>query len=592
MLPVTHRPVSVPETARESGAKDLETDRRPATGGERPHDGDGRCLALVGLAGITVASIGARYWGLLYGLPYSYYPDESSVVGDALRMAVIGDPRPAQFLWPTLWIYILALVLKLGTAVGLPPAWLSPLGDPSASNSLYVYGVARATTALTGVLTIPALYAVAVQLFALLRVPGFRWLALLPAGFLALSPLHVQHSHVTSPDVPTTFFLVLSVYAAIRILATGTSRWYLLAGLMLGVAAGIKYPSALFAVGVVAAHLGRSGLSWRRPLDLVLVCLAWRLWLAGTVTLLVFFVTSPYILIDWQRFIYDFSEQAERHLRSGPVGEVGLTGAHARWLYVPLAMQWGLDTPVALLGLAGVAVTVGLALRRSPQASLVRWLLVVLLIFPLMHAYFTLSWQHRYARYVLSLIPFCCLLAGLGLYGVYRLLTRQLSQQAASRTVAAVGIAAMLWQADGVVRYDLFLTRTDTRTIAAQWMEVNLPPGEEVIVEWYGPPYRHVRQAGFDLSDRPLDRYLGRTPRFIAVSSFTYDRWMRSPERYARRAAFYTGLHDRATLLYEIRPHPELPYDPVQEGWDGWHGLPLTDDVRPGPVIRLYQVSP
>jgi hypothetical protein len=150
----------------------------------------------------------------------------------------------------------------------------------------------------------------------------------------------------------------------------------------------------------------------------------------------------------------------------------------------------------------------------------------------------------------------------------------------------------MVWQADGVVRYDLLLTRTDTRTIAARWLEGHLPPGEQVMVEWYGPPYGDVRQMGFDLSDRPLDRYLGRSPRFVVTSSFSYDRWLRNPEQFGRRVAFYAALHEQTPLLFEVRPWPELAYDPVQEGWDGWHGLPLDGDARPGPALRVHQLTP
>lgn len=126
----------------------------------------------------------------------------------------------------------------------------------------------------------------------------------------------------------------------------------------------------------------------------------------------------------------------------------------------------------------------------------------------------------------------------LGLAEVWRLLAGKIPSSRAAVIVAFIGVTAMLSQADGVVRYDLLLTRQDTRTITAQWLDANLPPGEQVIVEWYGPLYRNVSQAGCDLSDRP---------------------------------------------------HPELEYDPIQ---DGWHGIPLSNAVRPGPVLRVYQVSP
>ena len=54
--------------------------------------------------------------------------------------------------------------------------------------------------------------------------------------------------------------------------------------------------------------------------------------------------------------------------------------------------------------------------------------------------------------------------------------------------------------------------------------------------------------------------------------------------------AFYNALDAQGTLLYTITPRPRLAYDPVQEGWDGWHDIPLDADARPGPLLRLYEL--
>jgi 4-amino-4-deoxy-L-arabinose transferase-like glycosyltransferase len=547
---------------------------------------------LLGLAAVILIAFVARFWGLLYGLPHSYYPDESSVVGDALKMATTGDPRPSQFLWPTFWIYVVAISLRVGLLASWLPGGIWPLGTAALDNMTYVYGVSRTVTALAGVLTVLGLYAVGARWLERLGLPTPRLYALLGAGFLALSPLHIQHSHVTSPDVPTTAFVVLAAWLVLRLLDSGTPIWYLLGGVAIGLASAAKYPSAMFAAALVVAHLARAGLSLRRPWTPLLALFDLRLWAAGLVTVAVFFATSPYILLDWQHFQADFVSQANRVLQRGPVGEVGVTGPFAPILYVPLAMAWGLDTPVALLALVGLAAAGWLAFRRGPGADTTRWALLTLLVFPILLYVFSWSWQHRFARYLVPLVPFGCLLAALGLAGLVGLLSRARPTLPASLIAVALGVGAMLYQADGVIRYDLLLTRPDTRTLTARWLEQNLPPGEQVMVEWYGPPYGNVRQMGFDLSDRPLDRYLGRTPRYVVTSSFSYDRWLRDPAQFGRRVAFYTTLHQQTPLLFEIRPWPELAYDPVQEGWDGWHGLPLDASARPGPVLRVHQLTP
>jgi hypothetical protein len=340
------------------------------------------------------------------------------------------------------------------------------------------------------------------------------------------------------------------------------------------------------------AHVGRvaRGLEGRlaaRLLRIVAALFDWRLWLAGALTIAAFCLTSPYILIDWRRFQDDFLPQLNRALQTGSVGGIGLSGPWAWLLYAPSVVGWGVDVPVALLTAAGLLAAVwigGRSVRSRPDAV---WAVAVVLVFPLLLWAFSLSWQQRFARYLLAIIPFACILAGLGLAGVASVLPAR-----APRGIVVGGLAALalLWQADGVARYDLLLTREDTRTTAARWMDANLPPGEQVLVEWYGPPYGNVRQMGFDLSDRPLDRYLGRSPRFVVTSSFSYDRWLRNPEQSPRRVAFYRSLDERAARLYEITPWPVFAYDPVQEGWDGWHGIPFDRSARPGPVLRVYRL--
>lgn len=581
--PVTPTPAADPDAASNCRAG-AASDRR----------GRLRLGEIALLLGVLVIAVAARFWGLQYGLPHAYYPDESSVVGEALRMATTADLRPTQFLWPTLWIYVVAASLKVGLPILALLGEAGPLGRPALDNMTYVYGVARTVTALAGVLTVFGVYGVTARWLRLLRVPNSGIYGVAAAGFLALGPVHVQHSHVTSPDVPTTALLVLCAWLALRIFESGATVWYLAAGVSLGLASAVKYPSAMFAVAIVVAHLthlARSGGSWRRPFRFVLALLDWRLWLAGAITVAAFFLTSPYILIDWHRFQQDFLPQADRALNSGSVGGIGLSGPFAAWLYAPLVIGWGIDLPAALLSGIGIVAGIGLVVRSARRDPSLAWAGAVMLVFPVLLIVFSWSWQQRFARYLLPLVPFACILAGLGLATLTSIVASLLRRPAARVPVAlAVTAVTLLWQADGVVRYDTLLTRTDTRTTTARWMEANLPSGEPVMVEWYGPPYGSVRQMGFDLSDRALDRYIGRGPRFVATSSFTYDRWLRDPERFGRRVAFYAALDEQATLLYEIEPRPRLAYDPVQEGWDGWHGIPLDAAARPGPVLRLYEL--
>jgi len=123
-------------------------------------------------------------------------------------------------------------------------------------------------------------------------------------------------------------------------------------------------------------------------------------------------------------------------------------------------------------------------------------------------------------------------------------------------------------------------------------MAANLPPGATVVTEWYGPPYPGIRQMGSDLAGRSIEQYRRRGIRYAATSSFMHDRWTRNPDQYPERADFYRSLDERATLLFAVEPRPTYPYDSVESSWQGWHGIPLDSEARPGPHIRVYQLAP
>jgi mannosyltransferase len=69
----------------------------------------------------------------------------------------------------------------------------------------------RAFSALWSVLTVPVVYAIG-------KVVGGRWLGLLAAGILAISPLHIEYAHQTRMYSMATFFAAAAVLCLLRLL--------------------------------------------------------------------------------------------------------------------------------------------------------------------------------------------------------------------------------------------------------------------------------------------------------------------------------------------------------------------------------------
>ena len=70
---------------------------------------------------------------------------------------------------------------------------------------------------------------------------------------LALCPQNIWDSHVAVTDVLMTLWIMLTLFAAIKIIEKGRKRDYIIAGLFLGIAIGSKYTAAIAFISIVTA---------------------------------------------------------------------------------------------------------------------------------------------------------------------------------------------------------------------------------------------------------------------------------------------------------------------------------------------------
>ncbi|HZG65556.1 MAG TPA: hypothetical protein VEZ12_02375, partial [Herpetosiphonaceae bacterium] len=85
-------------------------------------------VVLLGMVALPALAFGLRIWGVAWSLPYVDHPDEPAVMNVVLRI-VEGRPDPDFFFYPSLILYLQALVVKAhlwwGTQTGLYPAGLA-----------------------------------------------------------------------------------------------------------------------------------------------------------------------------------------------------------------------------------------------------------------------------------------------------------------------------------------------------------------------------------------------------------------------------------------------------------------------------------
>lgn len=420
---------------------------------------------------ILAVAAAARLWYLDAGIPHAVGIDEPQIVDRALRILRTGDWNPHVFDYPTLVIYLHAMVAIARFLWGaLQGEWASL----DAYTIAAVYSAGRVVAAAIGVGTVWLTYRTGRELSS-------RRVALLAAAQVAVRPMHVRESHFILTDVPATALTTLTVWLALRAARLGTSRAYAWAGAACGLAAAAKYTGGIALLAVVAAWAlhERSSPDRLRKLGVIIGAAA-----TG------FVVCAPYTILDLPAFLDGFAAQFARFAAPSRAGDPvwllyvkHLSPPGGRW-FVPIA-------------LGGLVVVLGRPVARS------RWMPVIL--FTVAYFYMLATHSHVFGRYALPLVPMLCLFTSVAVFGLIQALSRfePLARPAVRRTITAVAALCLLYQpAATTIRWLDLHKRSDTRSLAAEWLRTNTPRGTRVAVENSGPTY--LEAAGFRVTGTEL----------------------------------------------------------------------------------------
>lgn len=398
----------------------------------------------------------ARLWALNFGLPHPHCrPDEdaiSAIVG-AFRT---GNFEPEAFNYPALFMLAVAALLRLAPYVERLLHKLMPFHFHAVLDGLSWtvknYMAARLLSAAAGIASIWVLFRIALRLFD-------RRAAVAAASLLALAFLHVRDSHYGVTDVAMSFMVLVAFLCAVRLSQSGTRKDLILAGIAAGLAAGTKYNGALVGLPVVfAIFISPTARPFRRRILDAAV--------AGTLTVTTFLATSPYTLIDFDRFWADFRSDAA-HL-SGGHGVVLGRG----WLYhATTTLHYGVGIPMLVAGIAGVLLLIYRDVRKG----------VLVALFPV--TYYTLlgSGLTVFSRHMIPVVPFLCLTGGYCAAEAAAWIAARVSRPNWRTALTALIVALILWpSARSAVLFDLLLARDDSRLITRRWIEERFPRGTTI----------------------------------------------------------------------------------------------------------------
>ncbi len=414
---------------------------------------------------ILLLATSIRLLGIRYGLPYTFHTDEPTILDRALRMLRVGDYNPHFFNYPSLTIYLQAIVYALYFMVRVTKHTTHIIHIEDMPNHFF-YLPGRLATTLIGIMTVGLTYFVGKRMYG--EEKGTR-IGLVAALFLAVTPIHVEESRWITPNVPTGFFVLLSFYFAYLVWEKGEWYHYLFAGLSAGLAASSKYNGLLVIVSLLIAHL----LSSKSEHAYLL--------LGVMVFPIGFLMGTPYALIDPAQFLFGFrGEQIHYKFYGHPGAEYDF------WWYGRYLYQTG-GLLLSLTIITGFIYGFFEHWRKH----------LILIAFPC--TYFTIisSYLVKFERNLVPMVPFLALCGALGVEVGYKLLSIYLFRNFRVKYGLLALIRIMMpfvlivHPVSLAVRYGLLLTRTDTIVMTAQWVTAHLPNNSIVCTgyEEFAPRY-------------------------------------------------------------------------------------------------------
>lgn len=496
----------------------------------------------------ALAALGLSLVGIGFGLPFLFRPDEDVMIGRAVHMVGEGSWDPLFYNYPPLAFYLMGLAESI---LRLVPG--QHLGSATTVNPAAEY--------LSGRLASAAMFVASVVFTTLtaLRLNRSRLAAVVAGMVLALSPIAVREAHFATVDMIQCAAVAITFWSAS---GAKRPRQMVLAGLACGAAAATKYTGGLALIPVLI--------------------LAWGIQPRGRSMLAAIAGTVVGFAVPFLPVLGKLGDYANGlgFLLGRSQGTYG--GDSIGFVFHPtVSIPYGLGLGAYALAIIGIAVAV--RFRTRGDIAVLAYLAAVLVLLGPSHEVFF--------RYILPALPALALLAA----GTVRIIPVRGWRRGLA--TSAIGLLLLPSLYAGVAG-DLLLARTDTRDLAAQWMDANLPPGTSVgILSYWGQPY----YGPAELPTNPLH------PLYVTgdnvADSFQQGlyttRFQILPSDQACYIVYESGPpqagpvpHPRGQVVATFRPFVgALPQGAVYDSIDSFY-LPLwgfSDLARPGPAIVIVK---
>ncbi len=376
------------------------------------------------LLALLLAALALRLYGINWDDGHGFHPDARSFYLRADDMFRALTLAPGYERWLAEWPGMEPGIPDFWTALSAERSPLNPHWFPLGSILIYALALIRSVAEpFTGWGALDLRFAG--RALAALADAGSVWLVyvigrrmygrgtgILAAALTTFAVIHIQHAHFYRPEPFTVLASLASLWAMLRFIHTRRTRDAALLGALVGLTLAAKISAAPVLAPLALTFLwvckDRAGGRWR---DLTVTAAAQFVptaLLAGLTALAVFFVTTPYALLDFAAFIADIRAQAEM---ARAAGHWPFTWQYADtppfWYQIRQTAVWGLGLPLGIAAWLAAPFTAWLAWRgglaQRADLLLLAWAVPAFVFLEL--------FEVKFLRYVFPLLPFYILMA-------------------------------------------------------------------------------------------------------------------------------------------------------------------------------------
>ncbi|EKD49669.1 MAG: hypothetical protein ACD_63C00076G0007 [uncultured bacterium] len=522
-----------------------------------------RILIFVILMAILGASFAVRFVGIDFGTPIPVHVDEHFLVDPAID-AADGDFNPGWFGSPgSTIIYINGFVFYVyNTYENIKDGYHRSAFERYQNNPTNFLILGRILPVMMGTLIVFFVFLLGKEL-------KDNWLGLIAAFIAGGAPYLSGYARIIHPDITSAFFVIFVIWASVKIIKTGKLKWYLLAGVGVGLATATKYPTVMSIVPLLFSH----GLVIGRKFFLLWIknyVVSYKIWIAVGAFIGTFLFAVPYFIPEFKTVLKDVSEEARTEHFGWHI--IGFKD-HLKF-YFEDALFNGFGDFIRYISLFGIVI---ILLDRKMRKH---GLHIVLFIFSFVFfiSVLTLHW----GRWIIPVIPLLAVLAAIFIYWFASIFRKKIVAAMIS-VICLTAFSSSSWLLSSARAYAS--TFTETQTQAYFWQH-SIPDYEVIAAETATipnkiPPDENTKVIGF-LGHH--SNYLAWIDYFV-VNEQVDSRYFREPERYYQEVEIYKNLDKYGRLIKKFESELiRVPFIPDFSFFKKYAFI-----STPGPTISVYK---